>query len=187
MAELCDEAIRIDISSQAAETCTNECDLQPTTTFDEESSMMPCGALFYKISGCPAIHDQKSQVGEIYNAKVVCLPNGDPLLVGGSVDPECTLPVANCKRNGAPVKPLNVARGHVALAIGLLRAEQSQGFGKDYVFAVGGCARKEPMTTVERYSMKADVWMTLPELNYARISPSVAVLCDFLYVFGGKN
>jgi hypothetical protein len=154
---------------------------------EDEFSIQPSGALFYKNSGCPAIYEQRSQIGDVYNAKLVCLPDGSALLVGGSTDPECLNPIEICKRNGKPVKSLNVPRGNVALAVGLLRAEHSNGFGKDYVFAIGGCAEKEPMTAVERYSIKADVWMSLPELNYARVSSSVAVLADYLYVFGGRN
>lgn len=31
------------------------------------------------------------------------------------------------------------------------------------------------------------MWMTLSELNVARMSPSVIVIQDYLYVFGGKT
>jgi len=43
------------------------------------------------------------------------------------------------------------------------------------------------MATVERYSIKSDVWMAMPDLNIARISAAVVVILDHLYVFGGKN
>lgn len=75
----------------------------------------------------------------------------------------------------------------VGLCMGLMRSEQSLAFAKDYVFAVGGCNKKVAQKTVERYSTKADMWMTLAELNVARISPSVIVIQDYLYVFGGKT
>jgi len=55
------------------------------------------------------------------------------------------------------------------------------------VFAVGGSIGIQAVNTVERYSIKSDVWMAMPELNIARSNASACVISDHLYVFGGKN
>jgi len=40
---------------------------------------------------------------------------------------------------------------------------------------------------VEKYTPKANVWQTLPNLQVARASASGCILSDHLYVFGGTS
>jgi hypothetical protein len=69
----------------------------------------------------------------------------------------------------------------------LHRSQQNNTFEKDYVFAVGGCVGSQAIATVERYSIKSDVWIAMPDLNIARVSAAVIVISNHLYVFGGRN
>ena len=52
---------------------------------------------------------------------------------------------------------------------------------------MGGSLGNQSMATVERYSVKSDIWMAMPELIIARSNASVVVISDHMYVFGGKN
>jgi hypothetical protein len=68
-----------------------------------------------------------------------------------------------------------------------MRSETLPAYAKDYVFAFGGMKDGRAVKSVERYSIKADMWMVLPELNIARANASGIVMLDYLYVFGGKD
>lgn len=107
--------------------------------------------------------------------------------VGGSTDPESNQAVGTCTVSNMPVQSLNMARGSVGLAVASLRSEQMAAYAKDYVFAFGGCCFNKASKAVERYSIKADMWMSLPDMNIARISPTGIIIQDYLYVFGGKT
>jgi hypothetical protein len=60
-------------------------------------------------------------------------------------------------------------------------------YTKDFVFAFGGCSNKLALKSVEKYSINADMWTCLPDMNFARISPTGLIIHDYLYTFGGKN
>lgn len=82
---------------------------------------------------------------------------------------------------------MNQSRGNVGLCCAVLRSEQQQSYQKDYVYAFGGCSNKLASKACERYSVKADIWMSISDLQIARISPTGIVIQDYLYVFGGRD
>lgn len=90
------------------------------------------------------------------------------MLVGGSVDPEGNVPVGTCTLDGVKVKSLTVPRCNVALCVGHLRSQQNSNFEKQYVLCVGGNVGSQALAAVERYNVKSDVWMALPDLNINR-------------------
>ncbi len=75
----------------------------------------------------------------------------------------------------------------VGVCVAVHKSELNLNYSKEYVFAFGGRSNKEACKAVERYSIKADMWMCLPELNTARSNATGVIMVDHLYIFGGKN
>ena len=189
--EICDEMIRVDVSSQDANAASMVVDDHSLEVQEECFSVMPQGNLYYKAAAANSkVYPQRGTTSDgLYHSKNVVLPNAQQscFRVGGARDSECALAVKTCMLDDKPVKSMNSERGMVGLCVAMLRSEQIPTYVKDYVIAFGGCAQKRALKTVEKYSIKADMWMALPDLITACMSASGTILLDHLYVFGGKN
>lgn len=100
-----------------------------------------------------------------YHMRVAVIPGkGDCYMVGGSDDAECQNPKNKvyCISKAGDVrakKGMSVERGRVGLCVGQLISEASTLFQKTYIFAVGGQGKNgELLSSVEKYSTKADMW-----------------------------
>ena len=85
-------------------------------------------------------------------------------------------------------KSLCQPNAKMGLAVGELRSEANAQFRKSYIYAFGGvnCFGK-PLKSCEKYNVKADIWQSMPALNFARHSATGITIGESLYVFGGAG
>jgi N-acetylneuraminic acid mutarotase len=130
---------------------------------------------------------------QFYHSRLVTLPGQNScLVVGGSVDIDMTNPTdkvfAFTKDGAVERKAMSVMRSKVGLCTAEARSETNAFYSKSFVFAFGGIGKdKKALKSVEQFTVKANVWKSLADLNVARSCASGTILGDYLYVFGGAE
>ncbi len=82
--QLCNEMIRVDVSSQEEPVEMNKMKAE-----DDGFTGIPQGSTYFTQGGCGKFLQQKSSIDGLYHTKLISLPNESIMQLGGSMDPDC--------------------------------------------------------------------------------------------------